>query len=438
MMSTTTETRSAALFAHAQELMPGGVNSPVRAFRAVGGTPIFFDHAEGSKMVDVDGNVYIDYVSSWGAVILGHAHPSITRAVGEAAAKGTSFGAPHAGEIVLAQEVIARVGPVERVRMVNSGTEATLGAVRLARAATGRDKIVKFEGCYHGAVDALLAKAGSGVATFGLPDSAGVPRSVTEGTLIAPYNDLAAVQALFEANPGEISAVLVEPVAGNMGCVPPWAFQSDRDGRAPTFLAGLRELCTKYGALLVFDEVMTGFRIAKGGACERFGIVPDLVCMGKVIGGGLPVGAYGGRRDLMEMVAPAGPVYQAGTLSGNPLAMAAGLAALQGLGEEQYEQLEATGGRLEAGLKQAAPKAQVQRVGSMISVFFADQPVTNFTQAKASDTAFFGRLFHALLRRGVYLPPSALEAWFINLAHSDEDIDRTVEAFGEAVCEVAA
>ncbi|HWA82569.1 MAG TPA: glutamate-1-semialdehyde 2,1-aminomutase, partial [Fimbriimonadaceae bacterium] len=300
--------------------------------------------------------------------------------------------------------------------------------IRLARAATGRDKIVKFEGNYHGAVDSLLAKAGSGVATFGLPDSAGVPKSVTEATLLAPYNDAEAVRALFAANPGQIAAVLVEPVAGNMGLIPP----------KPGFLEALRAITSEHGALLVFDEVMTGFRIARGGATERFGVFPDLVCMGKVIGGGLPVGAYGGRRDLMQLVAPVGPMYQAGTLSGNPLAMAAGYAALVGLGAEQYSQLEETSARLEAGLRQAAPKAQVQRVGSMISVFFAAEPVTNFAEAKASDTAFFAKLFHALLRRGVYLPPSALEAWFLNLAHTPEDVDRTVEAFAAAMAEVGA
>ncbi|MFI5386247.1 MAG: glutamate-1-semialdehyde 2,1-aminomutase [Fimbriimonadales bacterium] len=408
--------------------MPGGVNSPVRAFRAVGGTPLFFERANGSKLYDVDGNEYIDYVSSWGAVMLGHAHPSITKAVYEAAQKGTSFGAPHEGEVKLAEEVIARMPAAERVRFVNSGTEATLAAIRLARAATGREKIVKFEGNYHGAVDALLAKAGSGVATFGLPDSAGVPRSVTEGTLLAPYNDAAAVEAVFAANPGQIAALLVEPVAGNMGLIPP----------KREFLESLRSITAAHGALLIFDEVMTGFRIAWGGASERFGVIPDLVCMGKVIGGGLPVGAYGGRRELMEMVAPVGPMYQAGTLSGNPLAMAAGLAALNGMQDEQYGYLEEVSGRLERGLKGAAPKAQVQRVGSMISVFFASNPVTNFAEAKASDTAFFSKLFHALLKRGVYLPPSALESWFLNLSHTAEDVDRTIEAFDQAMREASA
>jgi len=412
--------------------MPGGVNSPVRAFRAVGGSPVFFEHAKGSKLYDVDGNEYIDYVSSWGAVILGHAYPAIGEAVHAAALKGTSFGAPHEGEVRLAEEVIARMPAVEKVRCVNSGTEATLAAIRLARAATGREKIVKFEGNYHGAVDALLAKAGSGVATFGLPDSAGVPKSVTEGTLLAPYNDAAAVETVFRANPGEIAAVLVEPVAGNMGCVPP----------APGFLEALRRIASAHGPLLIFDEVMTGFRIARGGASERYGIIPDLVCMGKVIGGGLPVGAYGGRRDLMERVAPVGPMYQAGTLSGNPLAMAAGYAALCGLSDAEYATLESSGARLESGLnrifEEAGIAAQVQRVGSMISVYFSAERVTNFVEAKASDTAFFARLFHALLKRGVYLPPSALEAWFLNTAHSADDIDRTFEAFRGALAEVSA
>lgn len=430
-MTHATQTRSEALFEQAQQLMPGGVNSPVRAFRAVGGTPIFFERAAGCKLYDVDGNEYIDYVSSWGAVILGHAHPTITKAVSEAAAKGTSFGAPHAGEVTLAQEVVDRVDAIERVRFVNSGSEATVAAIRLARAATGRTKILKFEGNYHGAVDSLLAKAGSGVATFGLPDCAGVPAEVAAATLTATYNNLETARQVFENNKGEIAAVLVEPVAGNMGCVPP----------AHGFLNGLQDLCRNDGTLFILDEVMTGFRLASGGAANRFELDPDLLCMGKVIGGGLPVGAYGGRRDLMEMIAPAGPVYQAGTLSGNPLAMAAGYAALAGMGEGQYEHLEAMGHRLAGGLGDvfgsAGVPAQVQHIGSMISVYFTDQPVTNFGEAKASDTAFFGRLFHALLKRGVYLPPSALEAWFLNVAHTADDVDRTIDAFSEAIKEVA-
>lgn len=424
-----TQDGSDALYAEARELMPGGVNSPVRAFKAVGGTPLFFSHGRGARLVDVDGNEYIDFVSSWGAIIHGHADGEIAAAVSEGALKGTSFGAPHEGEVRLAREVVERVAPVEMARFVNSGTEATLAAIRLVRAATGRTKIIKFEGNYHGAVDSLLAKAGSGIATFGLPDSAGVPASVTEGTLLARFNDLAQVEQILEANRDLVAAILVEPVAGNMGLVPPGA----------GFLAGLRGLCDRFGALLVFDEVMTGFRLGKGSVASLYGVTPDLVCMGKVIGGGLPVGAYGGRRDLMELVAPVGPMYQAGTLSGNPLAMAAGYSALSRLGDAQYQQLERMGSRLGNGLadvcRTAGVAAQVQWVGSMISVFFNDLPVTNFDEAKASDTALFGRLFHGLLARGVYLPPSALEAWFLNLSHTEEDIDRTVEAFSEALRE---
>lgn len=411
--------------------MPGGVNSPVRAFRAVGGTPLYFQKAEGARLTDADGKEYLDYVSSWGAIILGHAYPAITQAVAQAAANGTSYGAPHEGEIALAREVIGRKG-IDRVRFVNSGTEAALAAIRLARAATGRSKIVKFEGNYHGAVDALLAKAGSGVATFGLPDSAGVPTEAARGTLTARYNDLDSLDTILDANKGEIAAVMVEPVAGNMGLVPPG------DG----FLQGLRERCDRHGVLLVLDEVMTGFRVSPGGASGLYGIKPDLVIMGKVIGGGLPVGAYGGRRELMEMVAPLGPMYQAGTLSGNPLAMAAGLAAVQGLTPEVYQKFETLGARLGSGLEAAAAAvgvpAQVQRVGSMISVFFTDHPVTNFEEAQTTDKALFGRLFHALLRRGVYLPPSALEAWFFTAAHTERDIDATLSAFEDALREVKA
>jgi glutamate-1-semialdehyde 2,1-aminomutase len=396
----------------------------------VGGTPVFFDRAAGCRLWDVDGNAYIDYVASWGAIILGHADARVTEAIGRAAAKGTSFGAPHEGEVALAEQVLSRVPGLERVRFVNSGTEASMAAIRLARAATGRDKVVKFAGNYHGAVDSLLAKAGTGVATFGLPDSAGVPPEATARTLIADYNDIGSVKGLFDSNPGGVAAVLVEPVSGNMGCVPP----------AQGFLAGLRKACDQAGALLVFDEVMTGFRVAKGGAVERFGVQPDLLCMGKVIGGGLPVGAYGGRRDLMEQVAPLGPVYQAGTLSGNPLAMAAGHAALSALSDASYATLERRGAKLEEGLSQACSAAgvpaSVQRVGSMVSVFFAGQPVTDFDQAQTSDKSLFNRLFHALLARGVYLPPSALESWFLTLAHSEDEIDRTVEAFAAALAEV--
>ena len=410
--------------------MPGGVNSPVRAFRAVGGTPLYFTRGKGAILTDADGREYVDYVSSWGAIILGHADEAVTEAVARAAARGTSYGAPHEGEITLAREVLARKRGVERVRFVNSGTEAALAAVRLARAATGRTKLLKFAGNYHGAIDPLLAKAGSGVATFGLPDSAGVPAETARGTLTARYNDADDVRRLLEANPGEVAAVLLEPIAGNMGLVPP----------VPGFLDALRLLCDAHGCLLVVDEVMTGFRVARGGATARYSLTPDLTLMGKVIGGGLPVGAYGGRRELMDLVAPVGPVYQAGTLSGNPLAMAAGHAVVSRLTEDVYDALESAGERLQKGLELALEATgvpgQVQRVGSMVSVFFTPLPVRDFDDAQTTDKALFGRLFHALLRRGVYLPPSALEAWFLNAAHDDALIDRTIDAFEDALREV--
>ncbi len=420
---------SARLYSEACKLMPGGVNSPVRAFRAVGGSPIYFDRASQSKVYDVDGNTYVDYVCSWGAILHGHADARINAAISTAAARGTSYGAPHAGEIKLAELVIKRMPSLDLVRFVNSGTEAALAAIRLARAATGRSKLIKFAGNYHGALDPLLSKAGSGVATFGLPDSAGVPVEVAAATLTATYNDAGSVIRLLEANPGEIAAVILEPIAGNMGLVPP----------QPGFLKALREACTAHGALMVVDEVMTGFRVSPGGATARFSLEPDIVIMGKVIGGGLPVGAYGGKRELMELVAPLGPMYQAGTLSGNPLAMAAGFAALDSLSDASYAQLETVGTRLETGLKSALASAgvcgQVQRVGSMISVFFSENPVTNFDEAQTTDRALFGKVFHALLRRGVYLPPSALESWFFSLAHTDADIDHTVNAFADALKE---
>ena len=426
-MIATGRSQSEALFRDACNLMPGGVNSPVRAFRAVGGTPVFFASAKGAQLVDADGNQYVDYVASWGAILLGHADAEVTAAIAKAAENGTSFGAPHAGEIRLAKEILDRVPHLDRIRFVNSGTEATLSAIRLMRAATGRMKIVKFEGNYHGAVDSLLAKAGSGVATFGLPDSAGVPPQVTGDTLLAKYNDLDHVRRIFHEHGSEIAGVLVEPVAGNMGLVPPSA----------GFLEGLRDVCDAHGALLVLDEVMTGFRVARGGAAERFRVRPDLVCMGKVIGGGLPVGAYGGRKDLMDMVAPVGPMYQAGTLSGNPLAMAAGYAALSQIDDSTYAKLESIGSRLESGLAQAASAmdvaAQVQRVGSMISVFFNERPVIDFDDAGRSDKALFGRVFHSMLNRGFYLPPSALESWFLTASHTESDIDRTVEAFAASL-----
>lgn len=425
-------TQSERLYAEAIDLMPGGVNSPVRAFRAVGGTPLYFAKGKGAVLTDADGGDYIDYVSSWGAVILGHAHEAVTEAVTKAAERGTSYGAPHEGEITLAREVLERKRVIERVRFVNSGTEASLAAVRLARAATGRTKLLKFAGNYHGAIDPLLAKAGSGVATFGLPDSAGVPAETTRGTLTARYNDAEDVRQILEANRDEVAAVLLEPVAGNMGLVPP----------APGFLNALRALCDEHGCLLVVDEVMTGFRVARGGATTRYSLRPDLLIMGKVIGGGLPVGAYGGRKELMDMVAPLGPVYQAGTLSGNPLAMAAGHAVVSRLDASAYDRLETLGERLQRGLELAIEAvgvpAQVQRVGSMISVFFTTMPVQDFDDAQTTDKALFGRLFHALLKRGVYLPPSALEAWFLNLGHDEALIDRTVDAFEDALREARA
>lgn len=415
---------SEKLYERACNLMPGGVNSPVRAFRAVGGTPLYFARAEGARVWDADGNEYIDYVNSWGANILGHANPKIVSAITDASSRGTSYGAPHLGEILLAEAVLDRVPGMERVRFVNSGTEASLAVLRLVRAATGRTKILKFAGNYHGAVDSLLAKAGSGLATFSLPDSAGVSPETTAQTLVARFNDLAEVERNLQENRGEVAAILVEPVAGNMGCIPP----------SPGFLTGLRQLADQHGVLLIFDEVMTGFRVSKGGATERYGVLPDLVCLGKVIGGGLPVGAYGGRKDLMDWIAPLGPVYQAGTLSGNPLAMAAGLAALQLLEPSCYDYLESLGEHLESGIRtHLRDRVQVNRVGSMISIFFTDQPVIDLDSAERTDRARFAKLFNELLLQGIYLPPSALEAWFLTTAHTHEDIDRTVEAIAKAL-----
>lgn len=427
----TTE-RSQQLYACSQSLMPAGVNSPVRAFRAVGGVPFYIASAKGAVLTDVDGNRYIDYVCSWGALVLGHSHPSVIRAIKKASEKGTSYGAPHEGEILLAEEIIRALPWVQMLRFVNSGTEAAMSAVRLARAATGRAKILKFDGNYHGHADYLLAKAGSGVATFGLPDSAGVPAELTQHTLVAPYNHSQAVERLFREAGEQIAAVVVEPVAGNMGVVPP----------ASGFLQALREITQRYGSLLIFDEVITGFRVSRQGAAGLYNVTPDLVCMGKIIGGGLPVGAYGGRRDLMQMVAPLGPVYQAGTLSGNPLAMAAGLATLRELDETAYEQLEARSGALQEAITQTTRKlgvpAQVNRVGSMLSVFFTDRPVTDTESAMSTDRQLYARLFHALLKRRVFLPPSALEAWFVSTAHTDAHIERTARAFHAALKEALA
>ncbi|MBN4000483.1 glutamate-1-semialdehyde 2,1-aminomutase [Nostoc sp. LPT] len=422
MVNTTIKTtKSQEVFAAAQNLMPGGVSSPVRAFKSVGGQPIVFDRVKGAYIWDVDGNKYIDYVGTWGPAICGHAHPEVIAALHEALEKGTSFGAPSVLENVLAEMVIDAVPSIEMVRFVNSGTEACMGVLRLMRAFTNRDKIIKFEGCYHGHADTFLVKAGSGVATLGLPDSPGVPKAATSSTLTAPFNDLEAVKALFEENRDEIAGVILEPVVGNAGFIAPEA----------GFLEGLRELTQEYGALLVFDEVMTGFRIAYGGAQEKFGVTPDLTTLGKVIGGGLPVGAYGGRRDIMSMVAPAGPVYQAGTLSGNPLAMTAGIKTLELLQKPgTYESLEQITKKLADGLLQIAKETGHAACGGQISamfgLFFTSGPVHNYEDAKKSDTAKFGRFHRGMLERGVYLAPSQFEAGFTSFAHTEEDIDQTL------------
>ena len=418
--------KSEQLFARAVELMPGGVNSPVRAFRGVGGTPRFIRSAKGPIITDVDGNTYIDYVGSWGPMILGHADEETVRALQQVTEAGTSFGAPIELEIQLAEEIIDAVPSIEMVRMVSSGTEATMSAIRLARGVTARSKLIKFEGCYHGHGDSLLVKAGSGVATLGLPDSPGVPRALAEETITVPFNDEEQLRKAFAAHP-DIAAVIIEPVVGNMGCVPP----------VPGYLEAVREITKANGALLIFDEVMTGFRVARGGAQEIYGITPDITTLGKIIGGGLPVGAYGGSEQLMNNVAPAGPIYQAGTLSGNPLSMTAGLITLRRLRDESiYEQLERTSAKLCEGLAAAARDAGIptitNRVGSMWTTFFTNEPVVDWDSANKSDRARYGTFFHAMLDEGVYLAPSQFEAGFVSVTHADDVIEQTIEAAANA------
>jgi glutamate-1-semialdehyde 2,1-aminomutase len=426
-----TPAKSRKLFTRAVNVLPGGVNSPVRAFKAVGGAPHFIARASGASITDIDGNTFIDYVGSWGPMIHGHAPRGLTAAIARQAKLGTSFGAPSPLEVEIAELVRSLVPSIERIRFVNSGTEATMSAARVARGATGREKIIKFEGCYHGHADSFLVQAGSGALTFGTPTSPGVPAGAVAPTLIAGFNDLASVERLFEANAGQVAGLIVEPVAGNMGTVLP----------EPGFLQGLRSLCDAHGALLIFDEVMTGFRLAAGGAQALYGIRPDLTCLGKIIGGGLPVAAYGGRADLMDRVSPAGPIYQAGTLSGNPLAMVAGLWSLKRLNRSLYRKLSAMGHALAGGLADAARDAgvplQVNALGSMITPFFTAERVRDFPSAVTSDTAAFGRFFREMLGRGIYLPPSQFEAWFISGAHTPRDISKTVEAARAALRAVA-
>lgn len=426
-------TRSEAAYERAQALMPGGVNSPARAFKAVGRNPITARSGKGAILTDIDGNEYIDYIGSFGPMILGHAAESVVAALSKTAAKGTSFGLPTEAETTLAQMVVDAVESIDVVRFVNSGTEAVMSAIRLARAATGCDKIIKCTGCYHGHSDSLLVQAGSGAATMGVPSSPGVPTAITSNTLLVPYNDLTAVQQLLESQADQIAAMVIEPVAGNMGCVPP----------ANGYLQRLRELCTKHHVLLIFDEVMTGFRIAYGGAQQRYNLHADLTCLGKIVGGGLPCAAYGGRADLMRQVAPDGPVYQAGTLSGNPLAMAAGAATLEAIDEvETYDQLEQRSATLEAGLTKAAAKTgvpmQLSRVGSMLTCFFAHHPVTNFQQASECRTDRFAAFFQTMLDQGVLIPPSQFESWFLSTAHDESCIKKTIKAAGKAFAAAAA
>ncbi|MCI0488156.1 MAG: glutamate-1-semialdehyde 2,1-aminomutase [Blastocatellia bacterium] len=425
-------TKSSELFERANEVIPGGVNSPVRAFRAVGRSPLFISKAAGATLTDADGNNFIDYVGSWGPVILGHAHPAVIEALHDAAARGTSYGAPTEMEIELAEEIIAAFPSIERVRLTSSGTEAAMSAIRLARGFTRRDAVVKFEGCYHGHSDSLLVKGGSGLATFGTPDSAGVPDDFARNTIVLPYNDEQALSVAFERRGSEIACLIIEPVAGNMGCVRPRA----------GFLEAVRDETARHGALLIFDEVITGFRVAYGGAQELYGVKPDLTCLGKIIGGGLPVGAFGGRADVMEHVAPMGAVYQAGTLSGNPLAVTAGLVTLRLLKElNPYQELERRAAALERGLRDAAGeagiKSTVNRAGSMLTAFFTDEPVTDWNTAKKSDTELYARFFRAMLEEGVYLAPSQFECAFVSLAHDDETIERTLRSARAAMNSLA-
>ena len=423
-------TASEQLFARAKALFPGGVNSPVRAFGAVGGTPVFLASGQGAQIWDADGNRYLDFLGSWGPLILGHADPDILAAIEAAARQGTSFGASTEREVLLGEAIRQAMPSMERMRLVSSGTEATMSALRLARGFTGRSKFIKIDGGYHGHADALLAAAGSGVATLGLPGSAGVTLGAVADTILVPFNDEAAMAAAFTANPGDVAALIIEPIPGNMGLVPP----------KPGYLHALRRLCDSHGAVLIFDEVISGFRVGPSGAQGLYGVRPDLTCLGKIVGGGLPLGVYGGRADIMSTVAPEGPVYQAGTLSGNPLATAAGLAVVRKLDQAAYARLEALGQRLETGLRKVLATAgvpvQLHRVGSAFTIFFCDQPISDFASAKRSDTKRYGRFFHEMLERGVYLPPAQLEAGFISLAHNDRDIDTFITTSQEALAAI--
>ena len=426
--------RSSELFVEANKVIPGGVNSPVRAFKGVGGTPIFVKEAKGAYLYDEDGNRLIDYINSWGPMILGHAYEPVVNAVIEKAKKGTSFGMPTELETQIAQLAVSMVPNIDKIRFVNSGTEACMSAIRLARGYTKRDKIIKFEGCYHGHGDSFLIAAGSGVVTMGSPDSPGVTKGTANDTLTAPYNDLKAVETLIEANPNQIAALIIEPVVGNMGCVLP----------QPGYLQGLRDLCTKHGIVLIFDEVMTGFRLAPGGAQERFGVTPDMTTLGKIIGGGMPVGAYGGKKEIMDCVSPQGPVYQAGTLSGNPIAMAAGIAMLTYLKENKhiYKELDNIGHQLVSGIRQVLIEKNIpytiNHIGSMYSLFFTEEPVTDFASAKTSDTALFGKYFHEMLQRGIYLAPSQYESLFLSTALTPKLIKKVIAAHAESIAAIHA